>query len=991
MHKSMLAPCVDDIFERANLGFDFYAWKEAIDREGRESISSYDSVTLMNDTCFGPLFDLEKTHDRMDRDPCDFWGMINHKQGDEIIPELGVNILEHAQSFFLVFKSNVAQSASWDSFWGAVECEVDVYRVIAKYEIQLTQILCSAGFKYRVLLDTRSLKLSREELSYVPADYCINDRLPLLKIKALLQHKNPRHIIGEINRISSYPVELIEQYIYKDFQPDKSIRYCNKVLNTYLPAPVRHSCAKEVAIAIHVHVFYIDVWERYVGYLQSLSFPYALYITTDTEDKAREIQASMPRIIDSGLEQREVFVLENRGRDILPWLAISHKLSGYDFVLHAHTKRSPTAADWVGSSWQQDIFDAMLEQAEKIIISFRKNPGLGIVIPDVPYYWRYVAPMRPEAEASFVDMMNDLWGRMRCKKKVDFANASAFVMPYGTMFWYRPHALEKLTSFALSKDVPSEPLPEKSVLHALERLMVYVAWDAGFDYKIVPPKEIASGFIDGVVRNQQIVRPTEMAQNLTSETKKYNEKREEMTLIQRAAAKLRILMRPKKIIKMLTPYGMVRLYQKVIEIRRVRENQVQKNLALQAHKHPVAKDDVSSVPVPSVPCVRREDFWLRTHRHLHSMNLVRDPGAEKHVNLVISSLGRAQLFGGIATCTGIATVLARALDLPLRVISRDGGATQDQYRAIVSAIGIEPWGRISFYSDSSRDDLGQNCPPIYSSDSDIFLASSWWTATALRQNVENERVYHIIQEDELMFYQRGDDYLDCLNALNAPASKFIVNSHYLHSWFKDAYPRIYSNSAFFEPVFPKNLPRDFPEKKVYNLFFYARMTNPRNLFWFGSRIIDNCFKQGILDPSEWNVFLAGDDSIPQLEFFGGKKTINLGILSWEEYRGFLRDVDLGVCLIHTPHPGYPVYDVAGSGGVALTNTLYTKDSFPSSENIIACDLSEDSFMEGMRRAVELAKDGLTRGGNYQRQSFPHSWEESLLDVVDFVKNDQKSI
>ncbi|KLN54093.1 rhamnan synthesis F family protein [Variovorax paradoxus] len=987
VHKNALSLHVDEIFERANVGFDFYAWKEAVDREGCEKISSYDSVTLMNDTCFGPLFDLEEAHARMSLDPCDFWGMINHRQGSEIIPELGINISEHVQSFFLVFKRTVVQSSSWRLFWASVECEVDVYQVIAKYEIGLTQTLRDAGFAYKVLLDTLNLELSREELSYVPVDYCLNDRLPFLKIKALLQHKNPRHVIGEIERVSNYPIGLIEEYISKDFQPDRSMPYCDKVLNIYSPTSLRLSGAEGKSIAIHVHVFYIDVWRRYVDYLRALDFPYALFITTDTKGKAKDIQALLPEKNSSDLEAREIVVLENRGRDILPWVDISEKLSDYDFVLHAHTKRSPTAADWVGASWQQDIFDTMLEQAGKIINSFQENPNLGIVIPDIPRYWRYVAPVRRETEAPFIGMMNDLWEKMRCEKKVDFENSPTFIMPYGTMFWYRPRALKKITSLALSKEVPDEPLPEKSVLHAIERLVVYVAWDAGFDYKIVPPKEIASGFADSLVRNQQPIQPPviEMTtQHSMAAIKKDSNERGKMTLIRRAVAKLKILAHPKKITKMLTPYGMVRLYQKIIELRRAREHQMREDQAPLTHANQITENKTSSVP-----CIKSGDYWLRAHRHLHPMNIVPDPGAEKCLNLVISSLGRAQLFGGIATCTGVATVLARALDLPLRIITRDGGASHEQYLGIMSAMGIEPWGAVSFYSDSSRDDLGRNCPSVYSSDSDIFLASSWWTATALRKSVKNENVYHIIQEDELMFYQRGDDYLDCWSSLNAPASKYIVNSNYLHAWFKEAYPQIYKSSVVFDPVFSRNAAEISLEKKSYNLFFYARMTNPRNLFWFGVRVIDDCFKCGILDPDEWNIFFAGDDSIPQLEFFGGKKTVNLGILSWEEYKKFLQDVDLGLCLIHTPHPGYPVYDVASSGGVAVTNTLYTKSSFPSSANIIACDLSEDAFMDGMKRAAALAKDGSTRRENYLRQSIPSSWEESLLDVVNFVKRESQ--
>jgi len=988
--KKELSFSVDEIVERSNSGFDFYGWKEAIDREGFEKLAGYSNVTLMNDTCFGPLFDLILVYDRMDRDPCDFWGMINHRRGEEIIPELKTNILEHVQSFFLVFKPGVTRSASWRLFWQEMVCETDVFKVIAKYEIRLTQNLREAGFKYNVLLNTIDLQLSRDELSYVPADLCVSAKLPFLKIKALLQHKNPRYIIGEIDRTSDYPTELIEGYISRELPPDKSILYCNKVLNTYCASPAVVPPEERCLVAIHVHVFYIDVWKRYVEYLEALDFSYALFVTTNSGIKAEEIQALLPKGAGSGVEVREILVLENRGRDILPWMAISDRLSKYDFVLHAHTKRSPTAVDWVGASWQQDIFDAMLDQAGKILASFREDPHLGIVIPDIPRFWRYVAPVRRETEAQFIGMMNDLWGRMRCEKRVNFENSSAFIMPYGTMFWYRPSALEKVSSLVLhAADVPVEPLPERSVLHALERLMVYIAWDAGFDYRIVPPKEIASGFTDGIVRNQQpMLSPVVSvpAQHPRTKIHKHISESVKMTLIRRVMAKLKILARPKKLVKMITPYGLLRLYQKAIEHRRAREQQIR------ASQTPWANDvNATENPRPLLPCVKIEDYWLRTHRHLHSMKIVQDPGAKQCLNLVITSLGRAQLFGGIATCTGIATILARALELPLRIITRDGEATQEQYLGIMAAVGIEPWDDVLFYSDSSRNDLGGDCLPVYCSDSDIFLASSWWSASALRQSVENESVYHIIQEDELMFYQRGDDYLDCWKSLNAPASKYIVNSHYLSDWFKEVYPQIYKNCVVFDPVFSKGASRQFTEKKSYNLFFYARMTNPRNLFWFGARIIDECVKKGILDPADWNIFLAGDDSIPQLEFFGGKKTINLGILSWEQYKSFLQDVDLGVCLIHTPHPGYPVYDVASAGGVAITNTLYTKESFASSENIVACDLSDEAFIEGMKKAVALAKNGLARRENYLRQSIPSSWEESLSNVIDFVKKESRVI
>lgn len=50
-------------------------------------------------------------------------------------------------------------------------------------------------------------------------------------------------------------------------------------------------------------------------------------------------------------------------------------------------------------------------------------------------------------------------------------------MSYGTFVWFKYDALKSLFDLELTQnDIPSEPLPQNSILHAIERLFVYIAW-----------------------------------------------------------------------------------------------------------------------------------------------------------------------------------------------------------------------------------------------------------------------------------------------------------------------------------------------------------------------------------------------------------------------------------------------------------------------------------------------------------------------------------
>ena len=73
--RKALSECADDLFVRENIGFDAWAYKDAIEYIGWNQLRKFDELVLTNFTIFGPVYPFRDIFNKMDADPCDFWGM----------------------------------------------------------------------------------------------------------------------------------------------------------------------------------------------------------------------------------------------------------------------------------------------------------------------------------------------------------------------------------------------------------------------------------------------------------------------------------------------------------------------------------------------------------------------------------------------------------------------------------------------------------------------------------------------------------------------------------------------------------------------------------------------------------------------------------------------------------------------------------------------------------------------------------------------------
>lgn len=490
---------IDAFIQRENSGYDFAAWHDGMQYIGFDDLEEYDSITAMNDTCFGPLWDMKPLYDKYESNAqIDFWGMTNHRA----IDAGHTYIDEHLQSYFISFKKSIITSNVFQKFWKSIEAYTDVQNVIDNYETKYTKIFVEAGFKYESVLNTVPIAddFFHSNFTIHYPHVLLSNQVPFIKIKTfdLTRHLSP-YLLQEIERISDYPIQLILDHMSDISLPTPPYLLDRKVLQK---SSIDYSNTKKVAV--HLHTFYVDLLEEFLKQFESFHFDYDLFLTTDTESKKLEIQ----KILDDMGKQAQIFLTGNRGRDIIPMLKLKKELSSYDYIGHFHTKKSPEYPYWVGDSWRNELFHMLIQPADNILANLENNANLGLVIADIPTFFRYTRIVDPWNENRFADGMNVLWQRMNLNRPIDFNSLNTFIMSYGTFIWFKRETLQPLFNLELQEDeIPTEPIPQHTILHSIERILVYLAWANNYDYAIAKNDVYITPFVDNAVFN---IRPDTM-------------------------------------------------------------------------------------------------------------------------------------------------------------------------------------------------------------------------------------------------------------------------------------------------------------------------------------------------------------------------------------------------------------------------------------------------------------------------------------------------
>ncbi len=140
---------VDTFVPRANVGYDFGSWQAGLATLCR---ADFDEILCVNDSVYGPLFDLGPAL----RDPrtadADLWGMVLSEQSTR---RRGGRC-PHVQSWFFGMRRRLLASPVYETFWNAIVPVLDKEEVVDRYELGLSVACREAGLRIAGIYDART-------------------------------------------------------------------------------------------------------------------------------------------------------------------------------------------------------------------------------------------------------------------------------------------------------------------------------------------------------------------------------------------------------------------------------------------------------------------------------------------------------------------------------------------------------------------------------------------------------------------------------------------------------------------------------------------------------------------------------------------------------------------------------------------------------------------------------------------------------------------
>ena len=434
----------------------------------------------------------------------DFWGLTKYFKydGDPFgCIEYGY-IPDHIQSHFIVCRNSLVKSKDFHDYWDHMPMIHNYSEAIGKHEAIFTKHFADMGYKWDVSVNVDELRnYSGYPLMMCPTKLIKEYRCPIFKRRSFFHDKDDylRNTTGEsvtelynyIKNETDYNEDFIWEAILRDYHQSDIVKNMN--LTYIMPSKVKYQNTFKSKIALVIHLYFPDLLEENKHYIESMPKDADIYITTNTQEKKQAIEKAYKDLQYNHLEVR---IIENRGRDVSSLLVgVKDVIMNYDLVCFAHDKKTAQVKPGTsGASFAYKCFENTLSNnnyVENIISTFEQNPRLGLLTPPEPNHDAFFPTCGFEWGPNF-DNTKKLADELGLT--VPMSAYKSPVAPLGTMFWFRPKAMQPLYAKDWEyNDFPPEPNGiDGSLLHAIERIYPFIVQQAGYYPAVAMTEEFAA-------------------------------------------------------------------------------------------------------------------------------------------------------------------------------------------------------------------------------------------------------------------------------------------------------------------------------------------------------------------------------------------------------------------------------------------------------------------------------------------------------------------
>jgi hypothetical protein len=374
---------------------------------------------------------------------------------------------------------------------------------------------------------------------------------------------------------------------------------------------------------------------------------------------------------------------------------------------------------------------------------------------------------------------------------------------------------------------------------------------------------------------------------------------------------------------------------------------------------------------------------------------VRDD-APARVNLLIPTIDLEHFFGGYIAKLNLARRLAER-GARVRVVTVDPvpplpRSWQREVEAYEGLAGLFDRIEVAFGREA----------PLEVGRSDRFIATTWWSAHVAARASESlggGRFLYLIQEYEPFTFPMGT-YAALATGSYAFPHFALFSTELLRDYFRRHRTGVYAAgaaagdgaSAAFENAITAVSPPTIAEmagRPGRRLLFYARPEShaERNMFDLGILALNQVVERGGL--AGWD--LHGIGTVQPGRRIDLGSGVALRLLSRADQRGYaalLREHDVGLALMYTPHPSLVPIEMAAAGMVTVTNSFENKTAEAMakiSSNLVVAEPTIEGIADTIAAAAAAAADyeRRTRGGDVRwSRNWDQSFGEDLLGRVE---------